>query len=100
MRDRVSGSSSAGASPPVRGGKSLAARFEPDSLAVVVYDPLHRSVQADVDTHLAGDIRHSLRDGAAAADRVKHAVLVFEKREDREQARALERRHAEIFRLE
>ena len=72
----------------------------PTASPFVVDDPLHRSVQADIDAHLAGDIRHRLGDGAAAADRVKHAVLVFEKREDREQARALERRHAEIFRLE
>ena len=82
------------------GGEPLAARLEPDGLAVLVEDAVHRRVQADVDAHLAGDIRHRLGDGAAAADRVKHAVLVFEKREDREQARALERRHAEIFRLE
>ena len=40
------------------------------------------------------------RDLAAAADRVKDAVLVLEEREDREEARAVERRHPQVFRLE
>ena len=37
------------------GGEALAARLEPDRLAVLVEDALHRRVQADIDAHLAGD---------------------------------------------
>ena len=40
------------------------------------------------------------RDRRTAADRVPDAEFVFEERQDREQARAVERRHAEVLRLE
>ena len=82
------------------GRDAFAAGLDPDRLAVLVQDPVDRGVEADLDAHAAREPRHRVRHRAAAADRVKDAVLVFEEGQDREQARALERRHAEILRLE
>ena len=56
-------------------------------------------VEADFHAEPLRDPRHRRGDGRAAADRMEDAVFVFEKREDREKARAAERRHAEVFRL-
>ena len=56
-------------------------------------------VEADFDAQPLGDARHRGGDCGAAANRMKHAVFVFEEAQDAEQARAAERRHAEIFRL-
>ena len=60
---------------------------------------LARMIQA-VDAHAAGEPGHRFRHRAAAADGMIDPVLVFEERQDREQARAAERRHPEIFGLE
>ena len=57
-------------------------------------------IEWDLDAHPLRHARHRRRHRGAAADRMKNAVLVFEKGENREQARAAERRHAEVFRLE
>ena len=56
--------------------------------------------QLEGDAHLAGDPLHRRHHRAAAAARMVDAELVFHEREDGEQARAAERRHAEVFGLE
>ena len=56
--------------------------------------------EPDVDAEIARRRRHALAHRAAAAERVPDAELVFEKGEEGEQARAAERRHAEVFGLE
>ena len=61
---------------------------------------LDRFIQADLDAEPLGHARHRRGDRGATADRMEHAVFVFEEGKNREQARAAERRHAEIFRLE
>ena len=58
------------------------------------------SPSENVDAQFAGHAGHPLADRRAPADRVPHAELVLEERQDREQARAVERRHAEVLRLE
>ena len=57
----------------------------------------HRLVEQNFHAATLGHARHRVTDFCAAADGVKHAVLVFEEGENREQARAAERRHAKIF---
>src|SRR5690606_17108255 len=59
-----------------------------------------RLAEAYVDAHPSCDTGHRIHDGSAAAARMEDAELVLQEREDREQARALERRHAEILALE
>ncbi len=71
-----------------------------DRAAVAEQDLLDRLAGLDPDALVARDAGHRLHHRAAAAARVEHAVLVLEEREDREQARALERRHAEVLALE
>ena len=61
---------------------------------------LDRLIRADLDAEPLGHARHRRGHRGATADRMEDAVFVFEERENREQARAAERRHAEIFRLE
>ncbi len=57
-------------------------------------------VERDRGTQVLGGPRHHRGDCPAAAQRMKDAVLVLEEREDREEARAIERRHPQVFRLE
>ena len=57
-------------------------------------------VEPDRDARPARDFGHGLHHRAAAAARMEHPVLVLHERQDGEQARALERRHAEILGLE
>ena len=71
-----------------------------DGAAALEEDFLDRLVGPDLDAESLGDARHRRRDRGATADRMKDAVFVFEEGENREQARAAERRHAEVFRLE
>ena len=56
-------------------------------------------IETDLNAEPFGHARHRCGHRGATADRMEHAVFVFEERENREQARAAERRHAEIFRL-
>ena len=58
---------------------------------------LRLAVETDLNAQSLGHARHRRGDRGATADRMEHAIFVFEERENREQARAAERRHAEIF---
>ena len=71
-----------------------------DRLAALEQDFLDRLIQADADTHFGRRLRHRRHDGAGAAARMVDAELVFHEGQDREQAGAAERRHAQIFALE
>ena len=53
----------------------------------------------DIHAHLAGDAGHGVRHRPAPADRVIDPVLVFQVRQDREEARAAVGRHSQILRL-
>ena len=79
---------------------SPATGADADRLAALEQDFLDRFVQADADTHLGRRLRHRRHDGAGAAARMVDAELVFHERQDREQAGAAERRHAQILALE
>ena len=57
-------------------------------------------VHSEGDAEVLGDAGHPFADAAEATDGVENAVLVFEEGEHREQAGAVERRHAEVLRLE
>ena len=59
----------------------------------------HRLIEMNRDAHFFGDCRHPFHDRGAAADGVKYPVLVFEKGQNRKQARAVERRHPQILGL-
>ena len=62
-------------------------------------DGLHRLAETYLDPEIARRPRHPVADRAAAAERVPDAEFIFEEREKREQVRAAERRHSEIFGL-
>ena len=63
-------------------------------------DFFYRFVEADFNPETLGDTSHCRRDGCATANGMEHAVFIFEEAQDAEEARATERRHAEVFRLE
>ncbi len=75
-------------------------RPHPDRAAALEQQLLDRFVEPDVGPELGGHAGHALTERIAPSQRVKHAVFVLEEGQDREQARAAERGHAEIFRLE
>ncbi len=73
----------------------------PDRLAALEQHLLHLLAERECRRPVRAATRAiAVGHRAAAADRVPDAVLVFEERQDREQARAVERRHAEVLRLE
>ena len=63
-------------------------------------DLLDRRAGLDLHAHLGRHPRHGAHHRTAAALRMKHAVLVFHEGQDGEEARAAERRHAQVFALE
>ena len=71
-----------------------------DGPPAVEQDFLHLFAEREPHAHLPGDAGHPLAHRGAPAERVPDAVLVFEERQDGEQARAVERRHAQVLRLE
>ena len=64
------------------------------------HHPRNRARRLDARAKTRARLRHRCDERVAAADRMPHAVLVLDERQDREQARALERAHAEVLRLE
>ena len=75
-------------------------RSHADRAPALEEDLLHLVVQRDRGAQLLGRAGHRLGDRAAAADGMIDAVLVLQERQDREQAGAVERRHAQVLRLE
>ncbi len=75
-------------------------RADTNRLATIEQHLLNRFVEPDFRAQFSGYPCHAVAERVATAERVKHAMLVLQKRQDREQARTLEGRHPEIFRLE
>ena len=62
-------------------------------------NPRDRTRRFDARAQKSARLRHCGRERVAAADGMPHAILVLDERQNREEARALERTHAQILRL-
>ena len=69
-------------------------------LAAIEGQAVDRRRGVDAHAHAACDVGHGLHERIAAARGVPDAVLVLDERQDAEEARALERAHAQVLALE
>ena len=74
-------------------------RAHTDSLTALKENLLHRLIQMDLSPQLFRNPRQACGDRSASSDGMVDPVLIFEKRQDGEQSRTLERRHTQVFRL-
>lgn len=77
----------------------VVARSSPQSHDFTVFKMqlLDGFVQANIDTHVTGDHRHFVADRRTALRRVKDAVLILQKCQNREEAGTLKWEHSEVL---